>query len=78
MTQQEREQVMSIVYEYGLAFNKLESAQKQMKMLSENVTNIEGEINEIRKKEQDLISNLRETYGEDVITADYLFNEIKK
>ena len=25
-----------------------------------------------------LISNLRETYGEDVITADYLFNEIKK
>jgi len=78
MTQQEREQVMSIVYEYGLAFNKLEAAQKQMKMLSENVTNIEGEINEIRKKEQDLISNLRETYGEDVITADYLFNEIKK
>ena len=47
MTQQEREQVMSIVYEYGLAFNKLEAAQKQMKMLSENVTNIEGEINEI-------------------------------
>ena len=69
MTQQEREQVMSIVYEYGLAFNKLEAAQKQMKMLS---------VNEIRKKEQDLISNLRETYGEDVITADYLFNEIKK
>jgi predicted nucleic acid-binding Zn-ribbon protein len=78
MTQQEREQVMSIVYEYGLAYNKLEAAQNQMKMLSENVTNIEGEINEIRKREQDLISNLRETYGEDVITADYLFNEIKK
>jgi len=78
MTQQEREKAMSIVYEYGLAFNRLEAAQSQMKIISDSVTNIESEIHKIRKREEDLLLDLREKYGEDTITADFLFNEIKK
>lgn len=78
ITQEEREKVMAIVYDYSVTFNKLEAAQKQMEVLSGNVDKTEKELKEIRERENLLISNLREKYGEDVITADYLFNELKK
>jgi hypothetical protein len=78
ITQEEKEKVMAVVYDYTITFNKLESAQKQIDALMENVNKTERELHEIRERETTLISGLREKYGEDVITADYLFNELKK
>lgn len=78
INQEEKEKVMAIVHEYGVTFNKMQSIKNQMEKLKDTVSETENELNAIREKENILILKLREKYGEDIITADYLFNELKK